>query len=425
MRPAWQIDGKEQPALNETTLPAVPERTIEAHPTARRATGQVVTLKWDFCNTFPVPLDSAIENGRLYESDLEPQNLAGLHDEHARHALAILSDVDAIAAAKVEGVDPATGKPPRTAKQRESLTKLYAERPSLLLHSFEVLMDVYAEAFGDDAALAFKQAITSWHAGAEVVRDRTTPAHESVTLPPVPPGPDGLPIARPLRSAVAAGTFGYEGDLARAVDPSDEEVTEITLSLASELHDVLLAQAEIEPPLDAAETKQTDAACQAALQRYADDFGGAAAAALNQHVRERVKVTIAEADAYGPGHPWHYLEKGDGARPVPAEAIPPPQQPFDPGVKLPKNPEKKRATLAKMLEDAQRQLALDKERYTEIVEKGVAALSDYDRKIAHAGDEELAWASAVALKFNHVRNGLWRIEGLGKMITDTTQGMLV
>jgi hypothetical protein len=34
--------------------------------------------------------------------------------------------------------------------------------------------------------------------------------------------------------------------------------------------------------------------------------------------------------------------------------------------------------------------------------RGGDALSKYDREIAHGADDELAWASAVAIKFSHI-----------------------
>ena len=76
---------------------------------------------------------------------------------------------------------------------------------------------------------------------------------------------------------------------------------------------------------------------------------------------------------------------------------------------LPKNPAKRREKLQSLLRDQETQLAADKKRYTQIAEGGPGVLSDYDRNIAHAGDEELAWASAVALKHCQIRSGLHRI----------------
>jgi hypothetical protein len=69
-----------------------------------------------------------------------------------------------------------------------------------------------------------------------------------------------------------------------------------------------------------------------------------------------------------------------------------------------------------MLDDQRRQLEEDKKRYQELLERGPAALSDYDRNIAHGGDDELAWASAIALKFNHISGGRGRIALLERMI---------
>lgn len=65
-----------------------------------------------------------------------------------------------------------------------------------------------------------------------------------------------------------------------------------------------------------------------------------------------------------------------------------------------------------MLDDQQRQLEEDKKRYQDLLERGPAALSDYDRNIAHGGEDELAWASAIALKFIHISGGLERVAQL-------------
>lgn len=109
---------------------------------------------------------------------------------------------------------------------------------------------------------------------------------------------------------------------------------------------------------------------------------------------------------YGPGHPWHYLPQGDNAPPVPVDAIPAAENlahTFD--RELPK-PRAKRLVKARELLDAERRgLEDDCKRYQEIIERGADALSQYDREIAHGGDLELARASALALKHNHIA---WR-----------------
>jgi hypothetical protein len=129
----------------------------------------VQVLPWDFRSSFPEPLEEAIVAGKLHEDDAEPENVKGLHEEHARHALVILSDLDSVLDARRMGVDPSTGRPPRTENQRQRLDVLFRDEPRQLEHAFNVLMDVYEEAFGDEAADAFRKAIRAWHAGIEVV----------------------------------------------------------------------------------------------------------------------------------------------------------------------------------------------------------------------------------------------------------------
>lgn len=48
-------------------------------------------------------------------------------------------------------------------------------------------------------------------------------------------------------------------------------------------------------------------------------------------------------------------------------------------------------------------LKRSKERYAELEEKGIKALSDYDINIAHGGDAESALATAKMLVGNHIK----------------------
>jgi hypothetical protein len=149
---------------------------VKPHP------GLVQTLPWDFRTSFPEPLEEAIEAGALNEDDAAPENLRSLHDEHARHALVLLSDLDAVMDARRQSVDPRTGKAPRTPKQREVLEALFRYEPERLQHSFDVLMDVYEEVFGADAAGAFRKAIRAWHAGVEVITSSRPRCHRGREL---------------------------------------------------------------------------------------------------------------------------------------------------------------------------------------------------------------------------------------------------
>lgn len=130
---------------------------------------------------------------------------------------------------------------------------------------------------------------------------------------------------------------------------------------------------------------------------------------------------------YGPNHPWYYLPQGDNLPPVPVEQIPAAQ-----GVgrflerEVPKDPRKRTNKLRELLDIEHHDLSIDIERYQELADKGVAALSRYDREIAHGGNGELARASALALKFNHIAWGkgrvAWLEEQLGKPGSASTPG---
>jgi hypothetical protein len=92
-------------------------------------------------------------------------------------------------------------------------------------------------------------------------------------------------------------------------------------------------------------------------------------------------------------------------------------------VKWPKPAEKRQALMEKMFVEQGRQLSEDEQRYQRLVDNGVEALSQYDREIAHGGDDELAWASAIALKYNHISGARgrvqWLSEELGKLRSAT------
>lgn len=156
---------------------------------------------------------------------------------------------------------------------------------------------------------------------------------------------------------------------------------------------------------------------QSALALYEEGFGARAARHLDGHVRDVAFRAQQVATTYTPGHPWYYLRRGDGQPPLPVEQIPVAEargESFP--KKLPRNKEKRREAIRQMVDDQRRQLEEDKRRYQELLERGPAALSDYDRNIAHGGDDELAWASAVALKFNHISSKAGRLAALERAV---------
>jgi hypothetical protein len=107
-----------------TTPEPVPQSTPEPEPRTDpmefRHPDLVQVLPWDFRTSFPEPLEEAILNGKLQPEDGTPENLKALNDEHARHALALLSDLDAIATlgARASIPTPARHREPRSSDTR-------------------------------------------------------------------------------------------------------------------------------------------------------------------------------------------------------------------------------------------------------------------------------------------------------------------
>lgn len=132
-------------------------------------------LRWDFATSFPAVSDDAIDAGRVQPEDTTPEAVAALHAEHAREMLAVLRRLDRVREAASHGVDAETGKRPRTPATQSRLAERHREEPARLTHAYQVLLDVYAEAFGDVAATAFDHNLRARHAGIAVValaRDR-------------------------------------------------------------------------------------------------------------------------------------------------------------------------------------------------------------------------------------------------------------
>ncbi len=253
-----------------------------------------------------------------------------------------------------------------------------------------------------------------------------------------PPTSD-TPIAKPLREAVENGIFGTTTD--GPIDPDEDEVRAMTEEHGRELI-VLLADIQAvqdavrtgddprtgkAPRTPEAEAKLREflegeeprlkSAYAAALDAYARGFGNDAASTLDAWTRKVVAdCTIEPSNRYDPGHPWHYLPEGDNAAPIPVEQI---EADIDVGRyierELPKNPKKRSEKLQSLLTQERERVEQDKRRYQEIVERGAEALSRYDREIAHTSDA-MAVATALSLKFNHIRYGLGRVAWLQRTL---------
>lgn len=277
--------------------------------------------------------------------------------------------------------------------------------------------------------------------GATPVRD----AHSSDALRDAPATePRGPPIPTPLPDAVAAGVFGVEVD--GPIEPDAEQVAALVYEHANELIGILCEAETLRDAIrngsdprsghvyrnaetaakaadtHAAELRRVERSYTDALAAFEEGFGRYATQSLDEWVRAEVAGGTHRRGGYDPGHPWHYYAAGDHAPPIPFDQIPPCE---DAGrwleQALPRNPAKRVAKMRELLEHEELQLAADRQRYDEIIARGAEALSRYDREIAYGGNDELARASSLALKYNHIRLGLGRIAWLRQRVSSQAE----
>ncbi|MFO0838353.1 MAG: hypothetical protein U1D55_07465 [Phycisphaerae bacterium] len=246
------------------------------------------------------------------------------------------------------------------------------------------------------------------------------------------------PMFTPLQSAIDAGVFGVTAE--GPMEPDEHEIAALTQEHSYELIITLVEISVLEDALRSGIDPRTGrmprtpesaersaerwrSELQSLQSKYADmlaafeqGFGPAATCELDTWVRGQVAGTPARPP-YDPGHPWHYYWAGDAAEPLPFEQIPPAE---DVGRwlerDLPKNPAKRLAKVREMLGREEQQLVADRERYEDIVARGAEALSRFDREIAYGGNDELARAGTIALKYNHIRMGLGLLRWLGEQL---------
>jgi len=108
-----------------------------------------------------------------------------------------------------------------------------------------------------------------------------------------------LPVPRPLAHAVAAGHFGR--DEHGPVNPSADEVRDITLNHAEDVIDLLADLTEAQRRVDKESSQGFwSEPIKAALEKYAEDFGDHAAQQLLAYCRRQLLIN--EADKLRPGH---------------------------------------------------------------------------------------------------------------------------
>jgi hypothetical protein len=292
------------PASHPSSATSAPAEAAEksAEPSVGTTPPLVQRLPWDFRTTFPSPIPQAIDAGVIADEDAQPENLPAIHDEHAREMLMVLHDLNAVLDARRRGVDPMTGKPPRTPAAKERLEKLFETEPERLERWWTTLLDTYESVFGIDAAEAFGKAIKARHAGIEVVAEKpsspqpTAPQSKASTVARRKT-PNGLiaqgdlprrrifarlPVPRPLPGAVAAGHFGQDDN--GPVQPGHEEVRAITEQHAEKLINLLEGLANSRP---GEEQDRLSKSYDLAIAAYAEDFGEHASRQLDAYVRRQ------------------------------------------------------------------------------------------------------------------------------------------
>ncbi len=247
------------PAPSMPPAPPEPVETIAYDPLS-----PVQVLPWDFQTTFPPPQQDAIDAGVLSEEDAEPQNLAALHAEHTATLLAALKDLDAVHDARRRGVDPATGKAPRSQKKKQELPDKLSREIERLERWQQTLLDTYEAGFGATAAQAFNKYVRARHANIEIIVQPVIA--EPPALPPV------LPTPTALRESMNAGVFGEDEN--GPVDPSPEEVLDITKNHAEALTELVEIFRTSSSPFT---RQQSSVQVDEAVQKYAADFAQAAA----------------------------------------------------------------------------------------------------------------------------------------------------
>jgi hypothetical protein len=88
-----------------------------------------------------------------------------------------------------------------------------------------------------------------------------------------------LPVPRPLQQAIETGHFGT-GEDGKPVNPSADEVHDITTNHAEMLVDLLDEQRQALDRRRQEDAERVDAEIQTAVAKYAEDFGGRAAEQL-------------------------------------------------------------------------------------------------------------------------------------------------
>ena len=90
---------------------------------------------------------------------------------------------------------------------------------------------------------------------------------------------------------------------------------------------------------------------------------------------------------------------------------------------LPSDPVKARNRAERWLEDTQKELQRDFERYNDLREKGQGAVSEFDINICAGGNAARALGQALQLKTNHITYGKTKVRAYKKYLAGQIEGV--
>ncbi len=155
----------------------------------------------------PEPLPEAVECGVFGMEESGPvipdaEQIALLVREHAEELLNTIMDIDALQDGIRRGIDPRTGRAPKTEAQRIKLDEFLKRAELRLQRTRDDALAVYADAFGDENARVLEEHLCLWVLGHVEREPQYDPGHPWFYLPQ---GDERLPI--PLNEIQANPTL--------------------------------------------------------------------------------------------------------------------------------------------------------------------------------------------------------------------------
>jgi hypothetical protein len=124
---------------------------------------EVEAVAWDFVERYPDPLDEAINAGVFGDLDIDGEAVVAIHEEVGREVLAMLAAFDEMVKLMRHGLDPKTGKLPKTEERRAEIERLLSTLGQARKRALEEALAAYMNGFGLEAARAFGHHLYARH----------------------------------------------------------------------------------------------------------------------------------------------------------------------------------------------------------------------------------------------------------------------